>query len=184
MDSCHCDSFARFVSGFIRRWICALLGGLRWTCGFGFGISYICASVHILCGYFRISMVPVIGDDFCYFGFDYLSCHYSRILFQKRGQSQKRRVKRGGFCLFSEDGTLPGWIVSVIMSAGDFFLRQIERRREEDAIRIQNLQEQIRRENRWRYDEALRKLKYSEEEIQKIHNVSDGLGPPQPPLPR
>ena len=70
------------------------------------------------------------------------------------------------------------------MSAGDFFLRQIERRREEDAIRIQNLQEQIRRENRWRYDEALRKLKYSEEEIQKIHNVSDGLGPPQPPLPR
>ena len=45
-------------------------------------------------------------------------------------------------------------------------------------------EEQARKEARQRYDEALHRLKYSEEEIQKIHNLTSSVGPPTPPFPR
>ena len=45
-------------------------------------------------------------------------------------------------------------------------------------------EEQARKEERWRHEEALRRKGYSEEEIQEIHNISDGLGPPPPHFPR
>lgn len=68
------------------------------------------------------------------------------------------------------------WIVSGIMSAGDFFLRQIERRREEDRKRKEKeaeqfriLEEKARQEERERIDkilELLREEKVSKEIIQ------------------
>lgn len=88
------------------------------------------------------------------------------------------------------------WGVSGLMSAGDFFRRQIERRKEEDrkrkeeeATRILNLQEQARKEAekqareeaRQQYDEALRQLEIPEEKIQQAHHLSDALGPSRPP---
>ena len=88
------------------------------------------------------------------------------------------------------------WSVFGLMSAGDFFRQQIERRQEEDrkrkeeeATRILNLQEQARKEAekqareeaRQQYDEALRQLKIPEEKIQKAHHLSDALGPSRPP---
>ncbi len=81
------------------------------------------------------------------------------------------------------------WSVFGLMSAGDFFRRQIERRKEEEATRILNLQEQARKEAekqareeaRQQYDEALRQLEIPEEKIQQAHHLSDALGPSRPP---
>ena len=88
------------------------------------------------------------------------------------------------------------WIVSVIMSAGDYFLRLIEKRKEEDrkrkeedAIRIQNLQEQVRREAqeimRKQFEkevlQLLQKKNASHEVIQQVQYISDSLKPPSHP---
>ena len=86
------------------------------------------------------------------------------------------------------------WSVFGLVSAGDFFRRQIERRQEEDrkrkeeeATRILNLQEQARKEAKEemqkQYDNALRQLKIPEDKIQQAHHLSDALGPWRP-LPR
>ena len=81
------------------------------------------------------------------------------------------------------------WGVSGFMSAGDFFLRQIERRKEKDRKREEELREEgrkeaeekARREARQRYEDALRQLEVPEDKIQKAHHLSDALGPSRPP---
>ena len=82
------------------------------------------------------------------------------------------------------------------MGAYQYFTDLIEAHRQEREDRLRKeiaqarkkaraeAEEQARRENRWRYDEALRQLGHSEEEIQKIHSLSAGLGPPPPHFPR
>lgn len=92
------------------------------------------------------------------------------------------------------------WSVFGLMSAGDFFRRQIERRKEEDRKRKEELREEgrkeaeaqiekvrkeaeekARKEAQKRYEDALRQLKVDPEVIQQAHHLSDALGPWRPP---
>ena len=76
------------------------------------------------------------------------------------------------------------WIVSVIMSAGDFFLRQIEKRREADAEKRREAAEQARRLVEYQkahqkaYDEYLmRNYGLTKEQIQQAHQLSGPFPP-------
>ena len=72
------------------------------------------------------------------------------------------------------------WGLSAIMSAGDYFLRQIERRKEEDRKREEELQEKGRQEERERvrkYIEAVGQKKMpSAEDILRFLEQTKGLG--------
>ena len=71
------------------------------------------------------------------------------------------------------------WGVSGIMSAGDFFLRQIERRKEEDRKRKEELQEKGRQEERERVRKFIeaggQKKMYSTEDLLRFLEQTKGL---------